>query len=404
MKKVMNERINEIPIVFASNDLYAPYLGVALYSLIQHTSQEIQYNIHILTTEFNRHHQKRILSLQKENVSIRFIDVKKIMCGFHFATIEHITPESSYRLLIDLLFPQYEKVLYLDSDIVINRDVAELYLEEMGDAIIGAARARLCRGLVEYINRELSVPLQGYINAGILLINIAEFHKENIGQRGLQMISEKKYMTMDQDVLNILCDGRIRYIDGRWNVEWEHLTGEGKEILIDDVRKDTLSYLDDPYIVHFTSPFKPWLHPENEYAEWFWKYARETIFYEEILFANVPIARPPEDIFARFVFPWKIVKPESEIILYGGGVVGQTFLKQISATRYCVVKAICDKSPESVYHSNIPVISVSEIEEYAYDVILIAIEKESTAREIRENLLNAGIGQEKILWADSHRK
>lgn len=400
----MNERKNRVPIVFASNDAYAPYLGVALYSLIQHASQDNQYHINILTTRMNSHHKKRILSLRKENVSIRFIDVKEKMDRFHFATIEHITMEATYRLLIDQLFPQYEKVLYLDSDIVVNRDVAELYAEEMGDAIIGAARARLCIGLAEYIDRELPVSFQGYINSGVLLINIAEFHKEKIGQRGLQMISEKKYMTVDQDVLNVLCDGRIKYIDGRWNVEWEHLTGEGKEIRIDDVRKDTLSYLDDPYIVHFTSPFKPWLHPENEYAEWFWKYARDTVFYEEILFSNVPIARPPEDIFARFLFPWKIVKPESEIILYGGGVVGQIFLKQIISTRYCVIKAICDKSPESVYHATIPVISISEIKDFTYDAILIAIEKENIAMEIRQDLLDIGIAQKKILWAEPHRK
>lgn len=400
----MNKKVFEVPIVFATNDMYAPYLGVALYSLIEHTSKGNQYNIYILVGEINRHHQKRILSLQRENISIEFIDVKERMQKFHFVTVEHLTQETSYRLLIDQLFPQYEKILYLDCDVIINRDVAELYREEIGNAIIGAARARLCEGLVEYINRELPISFHGYINAGVLLINISEFHKENIGQRGLKMIAERIYMTVDQDVLNILCNGKIKYIDGRWNVEWEHLTGEGKEILIDDVRKDTLNYLDEPYIIHFTSPFKPWQHPENEYAEWFWKYARNTIFYEEILFTNIHTTKLVEDIFGYFVFPWKIVKPGSAIILYGGGVVGQTFLKQIRATQYCVVKAVCDQKPDAICHSDIPVISISEIKDFTYDAVLIAIEKENIAVEIRENLQNAGIDAGKILWSTPCRK
>lgn len=114
-----------------------------------------------------------------------------------------------------------------------------------------------------------------------------------------------------------------------------------------------------------------------------------------------------EDIYARFIFPWHLVEAGDRLIIYGGGVVGKTFLQQLARCPYCHVMAICDRNPEATGIIEAPVIDVeqlSRIDSCRYEAVLIAIEKEETAAKIRASLVGAGIPDEKIKWADPRRK
>ena len=138
-------------------------------------------------------------------------------------------------------------------------------------------------------------------------------------------------------------------------------------------------------------------------AECFWENARQTEFYEEILYLNRTNKVVEKNAFQRFIFPWKAVKPDENIILYGAGVVGRTFLEQIKQSKYCCVKAVCDANYEKITDLNIPVISVEDISDYKYDKIIIAIEKESVANEIMEILDMEGISKDKVFWSKYNR-
>lgn len=395
----------QITIVYAANDRYIPYMGVSISSLIQHASGENFYRIYILSEEVSQHHRKRILEMAKGNIEIEFVDITERMKDRNIPTVNHLSKETTYRLLIDKIFRGYSKILYIDSDTIINKDVAELYAEDMDGYILGCSRASLCYGLASYIKEKLKLPLKNYFNAGILLINVPMFHEYQIGKKCFGLLqSGKKYMTVDQDVLNITCQNQVKFIDGRWNVEWEFITGKGKEIVIDETREGKTDYLKDPYIIHYTSPFKPWVHPENELSEYFWASARKTLFYEEILFSNINVKSVQQDSFQRFVFPWKLVRPDSRIIMYGAGVVGRAFYNQIKMSQYCCIKAICDRDYQNIIGFGIPVIAKEEICGYEFDVVVIAIEKEETAAQVRQDLENAGIPSDKIVWDIYKRK
>ena len=113
-----------------------------------------------------------------------------------------------------------------------------------------------------------------------------------------------------------------------------------------------------------------------------------------------------EDIYGRFVFPWKLVRPGSKIVIYGGGVVGKTLLEQLSRCSYCTVTALVDKNPEATGIVEMPVITPDELaglDDDLYDRVIIAIERKSVAKDIREELLMAGIPAEKIKWVNLRR-
>lgn len=388
----------KVPIVFAANDKYIPYLGVALYSLIQHASNHYKYDIYILSADINMHHKLRIQSMERENIHIVFVDVTEHMKDFIIPTVGHLSQETAYRLLVDQFFSEFDKILYLDCDLVVNKDVALLYHEDISGAIVGACRANIIIRHLQYITEELCVPTASYFNAGVLLINIDLFKKYNIGKRGLEMLAEKRYLCQDQDVLNILCQEKVKYLDRRWNVEWEYLTGDGVDLFVDEIRMNYKEDLMNPRIVHYTSPIKPWEYPEYTLAEYFWKYARETVFYEEILKINLKTLNDKVNSFNQFLFPWEGVKPRSKVILYGGGAVGKAYINQIKETKYCTILAVCDTYPEKVKEIILPIITLDKIHLFPFDIIVISIVDEKKACQIKNDLINKGIEETKIYW------
>ncbi len=114
-----------------------------------------------------------------------------------------------------------------------------------------------------------------------------------------------------------------------------------------------------------------------------------------------------EDIYARFIFPWHLVEAGDRIVISGGGVVGKTFLMQLSRCPYCHVMAICDRQPKKTGIIEAPVISVEQLarlDSGKYDVVVIAIEKEGTAEKIKASLLQLGLPEDKVRWSDPVRQ
>lgn len=108
----------------------------------------------------------------------------------------------------------------------------------------------------------------------------------------------------------------------------------------------------------------------------------------------------------RFRFPFEAIKKDSKIVIYGGGVVGKTFLQEINTTGYCSVIAVCDRNPQNTGITEVPVMTLEDFikdNTDIYDSIVIAIEIESIAIEIFKKLLDSGIKKHKIKWINPQR-
>lgn len=399
---------DEVRVVFAVNDLYIPPFGVALHSLIRHADRNRQYKIFVLNEGIGNGHWKKVKSMEQPNITIESVNVSEWMREHPIPTVNHLSKETTYRLLIPKIFPQYDKILYLDSDLLIRKDIAELFDIDLEGAVFGASIARLFRWSYEYITEDLSLRADKYFNCGVLLINNRLLGESNICEKGMRMLEEKRYPTQDQDVINILCQspenvGKVKLIDGRWNVEWHHLYEEGAEVYIDAVRKGSLDLVKDPFIIHYTGPQKPWNHPELELAEYFWQEAKETVFYEEMLRLGIKQSIQEEQsaterLFERFIFPWKRVKPEEKVIIYGAGAIGHLFVHQLDVTKYAQVYAVCDKRYKEIKDINKTLIGPEDLRKLPDYPIVIALEKKKNADEVIKELEEKGIDRECLIW------
>lgn len=262
----------EIPIFFAVDDNYAPFLAVALQSMIDNASKNYRYTIKVLHTSVSEQNIKKISKYNSDYVNIEFVDVKSSL--EEFATRLHITSKqytqtTYFRMFIPSLYPQYKKALYLDSDIIVREDISKLYNINIGNKLVGAVTDGFVMSyemLHEYMRHGLGLPsVANYFNAGILIMNLEQFRLQNFEGQFVDLLAKYKFKVQDQDYLNIICKDKVQYLPAVWN---QMPTGVMNEV-------------DKVKIIHYNLVWKPW-KAEVEYKDEFWKYADKTEYKDVI--------------------------------------------------------------------------------------------------------------------------
>lgn len=270
----MENNLEVIPIFFAVDDGYMPFLAVALESLIDNASKNYYYSIKILYTNISEDNKHKINKYQRQNVNIEFVDlnyyIEKVKDKLY--TRDYYTKTTYFRLFIANLYPQYDKAIYLDSDITVLGDISELYNVDLGDNLIAAAPddvIQTTKVFQEYAEKVVGVAdYKKYFNAGILLMNLDEFRKFNFQEKFLYLLETIKFtVAQDQDYLNRLCKGKVKIIDKGW---------DRMPIATDDMPKEDIK------IIHYNLGEKPWRYDNIKYQEYFWKYAKKTEYYDFI--------------------------------------------------------------------------------------------------------------------------
>ena len=265
-----------IPVFFATDDNYIPYLGVTLKSMMANASKEYFYDIYVLSTSLKEENKAKIRNIVNEDGTHFYIEFISLTAQLNnvtakFSLRDYYSMATYYRIFIPDMFPQYKKALYLDCDIVILGDISELYNHDIKSNYIGAIQDESLFKYPEfstYVEKALGIPREKYFNAGIMVMNLEEFRKNSLFEQFINLM--KKYtckVAQDQDYLNILCKNKVHYIDIGWNKGAVY----------------TPSFNDEKLkLVHYNLNRKPWQNDNIKYQEYFWQYAEQTEFYDQI--------------------------------------------------------------------------------------------------------------------------
>lgn len=275
MTNILNKK--EIPIVFAVDDNYAPFLTVALNSILKNLNFNYFLKVFVLNTGLSKINEKRIVELAENyssDVNIEYIDVTKSLDGISdkMHLRDYYTNAIYYRIFIPTLLPSYDKIIYVDCDMVFLSDVSQLYKVELGDNLIAAVHEEAmtsydCFG--KYSEEFLDVPKDDYFNSGLLVINAKKYREENVEKKFIDlMLTHKFEVAPDQDYLNVLCKGKVKLLDIGWNK-----TPIPEKVFNDNALK----------IIHYKLNFKPWHYQGVKYEEYFWEYAKNTPFYDDLI-------------------------------------------------------------------------------------------------------------------------
>jgi lipopolysaccharide biosynthesis glycosyltransferase len=289
-----------VAIVLACNDAYMCYTDVLLRSIADNANVDYHYDIVILhrgITERNRQIAQDIFS-RNSNFTLRFADVTRNFEKYEHVHVDrHLTLETYYRFLVPDLFKDYDRVLYLDCDMVVNRDITELYFTDLEGYYAAVVRdidfIAKCVESKEFFQKNILKHLKindyfDYFQAGMILFNVPEIRKRFTSEKLFETALSHKWHFHDQDVLNHLLNGKVRYVDLKWNVFSLLEQGSDRSMLVKDYlaagfAEGYREAVNNPYIVHFAGVPKPWDDLTVDLSPVFWKYARNSPYYESLL-------------------------------------------------------------------------------------------------------------------------
>lgn len=260
-----------IPIVFSTDHNYVMPTAVTIASLLM-SSRDSSYDIYILASPDVNDTDREKIAKQINSIDpdscVEFISLgEQFNGGFE---IRGISTACYYRLLIPWLIPQHDKIIYSDVDIIFTDDLKELYLCDPGNNLVAGVNTpgfTSKKKAAKYISRLNLNPAE-YINSGLLLINSKIQREENLRERYIQL-SKRKFRFQDQDIINIVCAGRIKHLPSRFNeipnriVPKSHSAGNQTGLL-------------HSVVIHYAGP-KPWNAFTPGWMEW-WNVWNKTIF------------------------------------------------------------------------------------------------------------------------------
>ena len=288
--------LSDVVVVFACSENFVPYLSVATQSIVENASASRRYDIIVLTRDISPASMITLTrQVKSDNVGIGFLDVDAALGDIELPHHGHFRPETYYRLLAPQLLPNVDKAIYLDSDLIVEKDIAGLFDVDVTGYPLAATRDADTIGQIEgydatvgpYLKNELGMrDPHDYFQAGVLLMNLAELRRTVSPEEFLALSTQRMWRWLDQDVLNRVVNGNYVRVHMRWNylMDWQHL--RRTHIVSNapaDVRAEYEEAAADPAIIHFAGPDnRPWLYPDADRADNFWRYAMHSPYLDEI--------------------------------------------------------------------------------------------------------------------------
>ena len=270
MKKV-------IPIFFAVNECYVPYLSVAIVSLIDNASDKYNYNIHIIHENIKESSKKKLKALETDNVKIMLTEMHNSLESItnrieNQLRADHFTLTIYYRIFLPFMFKEYDKAIYIDADTCVTGDISELYNIDLKDNLFAGCNDISCQYsdiLCNYFANHAGLTIDKYINSGVLLMNMKKLREINFESKFLKILNEYHFDTVcpDQDYINAMAKGKILYLPN----EWDAMPTGGNLVF------------DNPKICHYNLFLKPWHYDKIDYEDYFWNYVELSPFKKEII-------------------------------------------------------------------------------------------------------------------------
>ena len=280
-KKKINKRKNIINISFAINNNYSKLLLIPLISLLKNSNKNSIYYIHIMVgQEFEHRNYQLLCNLEKIYLNC-FIHIINLGNDFDYVYKSFLDKSAYYRLELPDLCPNINRIIYVDTDTIILKDLMELYsLNFKGNYILAK---------LDIYPKELdnfNIYVKNYINSGVLLMDLYSLRKYGYVEKFInytKVHNNKLYLNAhDQTVINYICHEKIGILKPIYHM-WAFNDPKG---FIEEHSKTRTSYnpIDvvkgyyDPFIVHFPGNMKYTESNKNEnhYYRMYDKYLNES--------------------------------------------------------------------------------------------------------------------------------
>lgn len=272
--------MSEIPIFLAANEKYSKYCAVTISSVMKHTKSKVKF--YILDGGITEKTKLRICNYVR---TLKDTDVEILsLNGFElnkFPNKGHYTVNTYSRYFIPMLKPDFNKVIYIDCDLVVVKDIKEFFDIDMENLPLVATsedfyphNKKMLQNFYPQYKDE-----SNYFNAGVVLMDIKSFIKNDYSKQLIDNVFKyyDKVNCPSQDIMNIVFENKCKIVDYKFDYmpDLFYMLKKFKPTISDN-------YIKDSIIIHYTSG-KPWYFDSCE-SWYFWKYAISTPFMLDFIF------------------------------------------------------------------------------------------------------------------------
>ena len=272
-----------IVLALASDERYFPGLYCAVASALNHVSREASVNLRVLDggiSQASKDRLERLVDRFGNQVRLKFVPVDESV--FRGATLG---PGESHMTYCRILLPHLldvPRLIYLDCDVLVFRDLSRLFDVELSPGkVLAAVPDSETLSLADdspTIADAINLPREGaYFNCGVMLMNLDQLRKQRFFDRAVEFLNRKSaYRFWDQSAINFLLYGQIDELPECWNrASW---------------RFDAQQNNDLDCVLHYTT-CAPWLGGTRGPAQ--------VLFERLAVHAGLPVNRQAADFKKR---------------------------------------------------------------------------------------------------------
>ncbi|MDB5477555.1 MAG: lgtC [Alphaproteobacteria bacterium] len=249
-------------IAFGVDNGYAQHFGVTLASLLTNLAPGIVPWIHVVTDGLDAGNQEKIAALKSiRDFSIAYITVSLEDFRDFPLIADYITLATYFRLKLPALLPDLDKVLYLDTDLIIQGDLSPLWETPLTDEqwIAGAMDIGVKEDFLPTIGMQEK---DFYFNAGVILMNLRALRQNDFENRCAEFVRRYRpaIRYVDQDILNHVCKNHVLWCDPKYNLVYSYIDKAHKLERYNSPHALNAMQraVANPVIIHFTGGLKPW--------------------------------------------------------------------------------------------------------------------------------------------------
>lgn len=275
-------------VVLVADERFSVGCAATLQSILDNCSTPLRLHIHVVTTglsEETLRELKRATDVVSAGLSIHAFDVRPVRHLLRSKEVNHLSYARLF--LADVLPSDAGRAVYVDTDVIFQKDILELIDLPLEGKTVGAVPNGSEADAAAQWER-LGKPATGYFNAGIMAVDVPSWRAEEVGSGALAVADRMgdRLILWDQDALNLVLRGRWYALEGEWNsVARQTSEGQGR-------------------VLHFTMSPKPW-DPDyrGPHADRFFHYLNRTSLADRVPRNPGPVDVLLQRIWRRVPYP-----------------------------------------------------------------------------------------------------
>ena len=376
-----------VPVMMGFDRGYMFPSGVAIHSVLEHADPSDRYRFYILTEEENVGMDDgffELLAAKFSNFTWEYRTIPADVFANIQLSVRYSSAATYYRLLAARLLPELEYGIYLDGDIAVFGDIADMLdccMADSGtffsDCYLAAAKdiglrygtdgffARH-RASIGFSNEDIT----GYFNAGVLVMNLKKIREDGLEERFVSLLANN-YTFVDQDILNMVCKGKVRYLPARFNIVANSIHNRYYAYHVCSDPRDREDLLADRSVIsHYAGVVKPWQLQEPP-----WDYA--WLACAKRVPATPELARWIARCGERQAPPWTYrtddVRNAGQVLLYGYSHFSRFLCETLQHEGYGNVRCFLDRDPQKQGSSfrGIPCLGPELLDDLPEDALIV---------------------------------